>query len=494
MTDTYTSTSTKVVHPWLHSLKIAYTPGVTSPLLDEFAGGLLASYRELGHQILPSPQPGIDILFTTAPFGEALSWRQGYMFTARMKFHLEHTPSVVTILEVTPEKLQEMLDYLAGVLKKSHPEPADYPFPGLASEAYLTLYEQGCRGGPILALLRILQTQAKCIRLILVVGHNHPEEAYIFDLVGAYPRITAEDPLSFYDDIALRIATSISSGEVTEHEESGDPIPWEVWQSLTTPPAMIRAGHLLGERHFFTEMVRIANLANVPSINDAVSSQYSEGCFSSWEPKIGVLISTVTGSARPVEKYNLTDNELAVISGVRPDGKGALVRHVEGKRNDPPSSEAVEMIAMDGSLPRIRLGEEWGITDEVPVTRSKLHGHRGVQAYNPIYVENVYLDPPYYHFPVSCGSDAQARAIQSAFSRSASLNNPDDPRRVAFVVLPGHGVMITEKWVAGKAPFQLIWEYMDSGYLEITKLIPQGPLTFLPAADGRMILREGVSL
>ena len=33
--------------------------------------------------------------------------------------------------------------------------------------------------------------------------------------------------------------------------------------------------------------------------------------------------------------------------GHRADGRGARVRHVEGKRNDPPSSEAVEMMDAD---------------------------------------------------------------------------------------------------------------------------------------------------
>ncbi len=57
---------------------------------------------------------------------------------------------------------------------------------------------------------------------------------------------------------------------------------------------------------------------------------------------------------------------------------------------------------------------------------------------------------------------------------------------MVFTVLPGHGVMIVEKWVAGKAPFQLIWEAMDSGALEIDNLIPQGPFVFLEDRHGKM--------
>jgi hypothetical protein len=126
----------------------------------------------------------------------------------------------------------------------------------------------------------------------------------------------------------------------------------------------------------------------------------------------------------------------------------------------------------------------------VPVVRSKLHGHRGISAYNPHRVEYVPLDQPYYDYLVSCATDAQAEGIKEAFSRSETLKNPDDPRQVAYTVLPGHGVVMAEKWVPGKAPFQVIWEYMDAGYLETDSHVPQGPMTYGPDADGRMALRR----
>jgi hypothetical protein len=39
-------------------------------------------------------------------------------------------------------------------------------------------------------------------------------------------------------------------------------------------------------------------------------------------------------------------------------------------------------------------------------------------------------------------------------------------------------VVIVEKWVEGKAPFQFIWEAMDQKVIEITNQIPQGPFAF----------------
>ncbi len=409
-------------HVWLRKIAVTYVSGPTTPLLEKFADNLLDQFRKWGHNVQSEPDNDTDVIITSALFGEPLRWREAMLFTARRRFKLDHLPAIVTLVPVRPEKLHEQLDYFEMVLEKYPPDPEDFEFPGLSPDAYKTLYEQGCRGGPILSIVRLVQTQAMSIRVILVVGEDEPIEAYTFDLVGAHPRTDASVPRAFYEDLFLRIVTAASTEEITNHKIVGDPIPQEVWKSLSTPGAMRETGMQLGKRSFFAEMIRIAHLTHVPALDEAVASQYSEGCFATWDAKIDGLIATVTGSARPVEKDNLTDDELAVIIGVRPDGKGALVRHVQGKRNDSPSSEAVELIEMDEPLPRITLGPEWEVQAQVPVARSKLHGHRGVKAFNPKLVEHVDLDTPYYHYPVSCSTEAQANAIKAAFSRSWHCN------------------------------------------------------------------------
>ena len=145
------------------------------------------------------------------------------------------------------------------------------------------------------------------------------------------------------------------------------------------------------------------------------------------------------------------------------------------------------MREMDLNLPVIELGQEWGIANQVPVVRSKLHGHRGVLSFNPEVVEYVPLDGAYFHYLVSCSTEAQARGITNAFARAESFNNPDDPRPVAFTLLPGHGLVIAEKWVHGKEPFQLMWEMMDNKDIEIYNHVPQGPLSYTEQS-GRMVL------
>lgn len=487
-------------HKWLKKIKMDYVPGPTTPLLEEAAEGLQEQFRKLGHTTSSKPDNETNVIITTASYAEPVKWRDALMFTARKRFGLDHLPTVVTIMQVSPNKFNETLEYLEKVLEKEVINPDDYDFPGLAPSAYLTLYEQGKRGGPILSLMRILQSQAKSIRIILIVGEESPLEAYTFDLVGAHPRTDASDPNAFYEELVYRILTAVSTSEITNHQVVGQPLSEGDWRKLNTPEAMRTAGQEFGKRKFFTQMIRISDLVHVPAIDEAVSSQYSEGCFTTWDAQISGLVATITGSARPVDKDNLTDNEMAVIVGVRPDGMGALVRSVEGKRNDPPSSEAVEMIEMDIPLPKINIQldqdgivsnkkEGGGQTYEVPVARSKLHGHRGVRAYNPKLVEHVSLDNAFYHFPVSCSTEAQARAIRDAYARSEALNDPKDPRQVIFTVLPGHGVVIAEKWVPEKVPFQVIWEFMDSGDLQVENFIPQGPLTFVSNEDEMMVLK-----
>ena len=478
------------VHPWLRPVKVAFIPGPMDAALEQTIAGVLDYLRSTGHTVVSVPDDETDAIITTARFGEPIGWRHSLLVTARRRYGLTRNPTLFTYVSMPEEEFQRYLELFARFIQEDQPDPERYQFPGLAPRAYRVLLEQGRRGGPILALERLIQAQAKSVRIVLVVvGDRGIKEAYHFDLVGAYPRSKADHLDRFYEDIALRMVTVLSTVEVTNHEVVGEPIPREVWDRLETPAAMMAAGEELDRRGFFTEMVRIPELVHMPAVGDAIASQYSEGCFATYDPELQALIATVTGSARPVDKGKISEDDLAVIVGIKPTEDGALVRHVIGKRNDPPSSEAVELIGMDQPLPQIELGEGWKVRGRVPVARSKLHGHRGVASYDPRYVEFVPLDPPYYEYLVSCATQAQARGIKQAFARSEALQNPSDPRQVVFTVLPGHGVVIVEKWVPGKAPFEVMLDYMDAGYLAIESRIPQGKFTYVPGPDGKMVLQ-----
>ncbi|MSP14818.1 MAG: hypothetical protein EXR62_17890 [Chloroflexi bacterium] len=488
---------TKPLHSWLHPVSVVWVPGPSLPILEETKAGMVRQFQAWGHRVQPQPDAETDVILTTALFGEPVPWRQAPIFGARKRYGLNRTPVIYTMLHATSEQLQQELAYLAELLSLDPQKVAqEVDFPGLAPHAWHVLYEQGMRGGPILALLRLLQSQTKSIRVLLVVGEEHPLEVYHFDLVGAFPKSKVDPPGSTEgfenccEDIVLRIVTSLCTNEVTQHAVVGEKIARSQWEALDTPKAMAEASRELALRNFFTEMVRIEDLIQVPAVADSVSSQYSEGCFATWDPHLGALITTITGSAHPVDKRKITEDDLAVIVGLQPGGIGALVRHVEGKRNALPSSEAVEMIEMDSELPQISLDGANALS-QAPVVRSKLHGHRGVAAYNPARVEYVPLDPAYFHYLVSCATEAQAKGVKGAFARSVALRNPADPRQVVFTVLPGHGMIMVEKWVDGKAPFQMLLEAMDGGDIQVESRIPQGPLAFVPGPGDVMVLQPG---
>jgi hypothetical protein len=459
-------------HSWLKQLTITYVPGPGAGLSDQVASSLIRHFGEDGHTTPENPSPETEVILTTARLGEPLGWREALMFTARRRFGLKHVPTVFTIVHATSKQFDEWMGKVEDVLKEG-PEAVP-PFEGVPASASRTLFAQGKRGGAIMYLLRIFQIQTKSIRVLLVIGEEQPQIAFLFDLVGAHPQIRFDDPQAFYKDIATRILTAASTNEITNHETVDPPIPEQEWEGLVTIEEMTQASQELGKRDFFTEMIKVSQVAEIPGFSEAISQQYSEGCFATWEPKVNGLLTTITGSARPVRKENITDQDLAVIVGIKPGRDGALIRKVEGHPNHPPSSEAVEMIGMDLSLPQVTLRNG----AQVPVIRSKLHGHRGVRSFDWTRVEYVPLPESYLYYPVSCSTDAQYRAVQEAFSNSYILQNPQDPRQVAFTVLPGHGVVIVEKWVEGKAPFQVIWEAMDQKVIEITNQIPQGPFAF----------------
>jgi hypothetical protein len=145
---------------------------------------------------------------------------------------------------------------------------------------------------------RLLQAQSKCINILYwwVIKRLM---RYIILIWSACPATIAGNldlPKSFTH--GLRASTR----EVTDHLVVGEPISRKAWAAAKSPAYMIEAARNLDKRHFFTDTVRIYELVNVPAVGDAVASQYSEGCFTSWDPDLNALIATVTGSARPVAR------------------------------------------------------------------------------------------------------------------------------------------------------------------------------------------------
>ncbi|HSK89622.1 MAG TPA: hypothetical protein VK880_14765, partial [Anaerolineales bacterium] len=216
-------------HPWLKQLTLSYIRGPATSLANRVAAGLMDYFHHEGHTTEEVPSPETSVILTTARLGEPLGWREALMFTARRRYKLKHAPTVFTIVHALPEQFREWMAETEQVLQKG-PEAAP-GFAGIPETAYRTLYQQGKRGGAILYLLRVIQIQTKSIRVLLVVGKDEPESAFLFDLVGAHPQIKFEEERSFYKDLATRIMTAASTEEITKHQVVEPEIKHEEWNS-----------------------------------------------------------------------------------------------------------------------------------------------------------------------------------------------------------------------------------------------------------------------
>jgi hypothetical protein len=136
--------------------------------------GLQASLRRLGHSVQAAPGPDTDLIMTSAAFGRPVPWRQAPMLTARRRYRLAHSPTTAALVHLAPAVFRALLSELEAALARSPIAPGDFDYPGLNEEAWRVLVEQGQRGGPMLALTRLIQAQAKCIRIVLVVGDETP--------------------------------------------------------------------------------------------------------------------------------------------------------------------------------------------------------------------------------------------------------------------------------------------------------------------------------
>jgi hypothetical protein len=261
---------------------------------------------------------------------------------------------------------------------------------------------------------------------------------------------------------------------------------------------MVRAGAMFATFGFFTTPIYVDKLLGYRGVSEAISAQYSEGCYAVYEPDLPGLITTASGSSRLVDKRAITREDQAVVVGLRPDGLGAIVRPVTGRDQVVPSAEAVELFSICQAAGSHQRLNRHGQRVTVPNVRALLHGHLGVAAFDPTFVASVQLDPLYYTQLVSCGTGALAEGTAAAFGRAGALRDLADPRRVLFLEQPGHGVMVVEKWGPPeevRAPFEAIRDYLAAGHLQMTLEIPQGPVFWetAPAADGRIFMRKAAS-
>ena len=120
------SSSLKPIHPWIHSLHVYFLPGPSTPLQKRTAAGLKEAFARLGHDVQVAPDDRTDVIFSFAPFGEPLRWRDAPFFQARRKFGLQKMPIVWTLIHARPQPWADLLANFEAALAKNPPDLADF--------------------------------------------------------------------------------------------------------------------------------------------------------------------------------------------------------------------------------------------------------------------------------------------------------------------------------------------------------------------------------
>lgn len=469
-------------HSWVRPVNFALVPRVPDPLIDPLLSALPASVRAYGGRLVPRPNRNTGIIVTTARYGEIISTKDALFFQAKLLFKLAHRPSVFTLVGVPRVELEETLATMKRVGDASDADLDQFWFPGMPATGLPILREEARRGGPIKAFARLLQVQVKSVWTGAVVGDPETgviDGIYLFDLVGAHPFVTASSVEQLADDLVARLTTIVCTTQADHHERVSTTIPRDVWERATAPDRMVEAAWELGRRGFLTAPIHLKDFG-FRALGRAISNQYSEGCLATYDPALGVLLTTATGSARVVDKRYISRADIALVQEIKPDNSGVRIPRVEGRPFVKPSVEAVELARIIFDAPRFA-----GSLPTLPV--SIIHLHMSIAAYNPSVVEYVALDPPFYTCPVSCGTRELADGTARAFARSSVLSDRDEPRRIAVLEQPTHGCVLVELGEGTTPAYQRIFDAIDRGDLVLSFDVPQGRVRWQPPDHRGMI-------
>lgn len=476
------------LHPWAAPISLAYLPRDLTPALSAVAEAIFAWLREAGCTVTTEPNQDTDLIVTTARYGENVTRDEALLFHAKRRYRLSRRPQILTLVDIPEPDYQAWMAHFTRLAELPEAEAFQDRYAGLGPQAAEVIAHQARRGGPVLAISRLLQAQMLSIRLMAVRTVNgQPYRALHFDLAGARPVSDATNLEAFGAEAGARLIAAVCAHEVNSHIIESGSIDAEAWAQLEGPDAMVRAGVMFTEYGFFTTPFYVEKLLGYRGISDAISAQFSEGCYAVYEPDIPGMLTTATGSSRLVDKRSITRQDQAVVVGIKPGRDGAIVRPVEGIPTVVPSVEAVELMGLCQAVPVHPRRNRHGDLVQVPNVRAILHGHLGVEAFDPRHVEVVRLEPLFYSQLVSCGTGALANGTAVAFASSEALRSLEDPRRVVFLEQPGHGVLVAEKWLPGDKPgqpFDLIRHALEVGYLRMSYDIAQGPVHWVPAATG----------
>jgi hypothetical protein len=472
-------------HDWVRPVNIAVIPAELVGRVAWVYPRLLAWFQEQGHIVQNTPTDETDVIITTAVVDHPIDREASLFMQGKRRFNLRHRPHILTLVDVPLVDFKKYLHDMTVLATRSVEQAKELQFIGLGPEAAEVLHSQAQRE-PLVAFGRYLQSQAKSMRVQAFVGDSEiPSMTLHFDLAGSHAVTDFTNEAEFIDELGKRLVTALCTRDINQHIILEDGISARVWRELQSADAMLKVGEQFTKYNFFTDPVSVVKLLGFRGVGETISAHYSEGCYATYEPRISSLLTTATGSARFVDKRSIQRDEIALVAGIKPDKTGAYVMPVEDKITVVPSVEAVELFGICEASGRQTITLPEG-EFQVPMARSVVHGHVGVDSYDPTLVEHVELSDTFTIYPVSCGTDVLARETAKAFASSQALKDPTDPRQVVFLEQPCHGVLVVEKWQVDKPPFAVLEAILSSGALKMTKQVPQGEFAW-EQHDGRMV-------
>jgi len=402
-------------------------PPLEDRLLRAFLADLLQEFRDQGHSVVGSRAEDIHLMlaFGEIPRGKGqLAERipeRGLplALTIMREYNLARRPENLVMLVSIEERLSAM----------SHAEAAE--------------------------TARLLMARQGVPKVVFVSGERGSEtavEATTCTMEGGHP----SDSRAIAERVRDRLVAAACAHEVgADYIVEQDALSGEAWAASRTPEALVQAGRRMHQLGLLPAPKRIGgyvseNLARVYERYLGMKG-FSEGMLFAFDPGTETMMVTASGSWE-VDKRALRRDEVVVIGSMR-EGK-LVVLAPEGMKPKGPSVEALEMYALLGSVPTVRLREtvpgEWRLHPagevEAPIVRAGIHVHVGVESADPTVIESVPANRELYPYGFGCGTDLMCGLAQDAARRSRAVCDPADPR--AFVRWPMlyHGDTVLELW------------------------------------------------
>ncbi|MFE4663784.1 hypothetical protein ACFRI7_03020 [Streptomyces sp. NPDC056716] len=331
---------------------------------------------------------------------------------------------------------------------------------------------------------RVLMARLGAPKVLVVTvdaASGEVTEATLCTMEGGHPSETENIAQGICDRLIAAACTREVAGR---YDVQTGAITAAQWENTSVPEALATAGRRMGELRLLPAPHRLTHYVS-PRLA-AVYERYlgmkafSEGMLFAFDPGLGALVVTASGSWE-VDKRVLCRDDVTVVDHRLDDGR-LRVLAPESASPKGPSVEAWEVCALLEAVPTVRVRQDtdgaWAWdphgTHEVPAIRAGLHAHVGVSAADPSRIETVPADRERFPYGFGCGTDLMIEVAKDTVRRSRALSDPEDPRHFVRWPMLYHGEMAVELWSQDQPTEPL------SGLLDLFDTQAEAAITYDP--------------